>query len=137
MNTTTIKTLSAALIALTIGGFALPGQAEANGQVSVTIQPTTPEEEQMMRAGLGIYAVVNGIQNGGITQNGMGNVAGLLQNGSGNLGVVHQEGDGHVGTVQQNGNDNAHGLFQFGKNTEGHVAQNGDGGTGATFQFGW
>jgi hypothetical protein len=137
MTTTTIKTLSAALLALSIGGFALPGQAAANGQVSVTINPTNAEEAQMMRAGLGIYAIVNGIQNGGIKQVGVNNAAGLAQNGSGNLGVVHQEGEGHVGTVQQNGNNNAHGLFQFGKNTEGHVAQNGDGGTGVTVQFGW
>lgn len=125
-----------AALATAMLGTAAPS-AFAGGSVSVSLQPTTAEQEQAMRMGLGFYALANGFKNGGIKQNGFGNAAGLLQNGSSNLGVVHQEGDGHVGTLQQNGNGNAYGLFQFGKNTEGHVAQNGDGGTGATFQFGW
>lgn len=132
----TRKTLTAALAAAMIGTASLAAPAMA-GQVSINLTPADAEQEKAMRFGLGMYALVNGIKNGGIKQNGSGNAAGLAQNGSGNLGVVHQEGDGHNGTLEQNGNNNACGLFQFGKNTDGHVQQNGDGGTCATVQFGW
>ena len=132
----TRKTLTAALAAAMIGTASLTVPATA-GQISINLTPADAEQEKAMRMGLGMYALFNGIKNGGITQHGTGNAAGLMQNGSGNLGVVHQEGEGHVGTLEQNGNGNACGLFQFGKNTEGHVQQNGNGGTCASFQFGW
>ncbi len=127
------NTIAAALIA--IPAAALP--AHAGGQVSFDLQPANAEQAQAMRMGLGLYALTQGIRNGGIRQIGNGNAAGLAQNGSGNLGVVHQQGDGHTGTLTQNGNGNACGLFQFGKNTDGHVTQNGDGGACATVQVGW
>ncbi len=129
----TRKTLTAAIAAAMISVSA-PAMA---GQISFNLTPADADQEKAMRMGLGMYALINGITNGGITQHGSGNAAGLAQNGSGNLGVVHQEGDGHNGTLEQNGNGNACGLFQFGKNTDGHVQQNGNGGTCASFQFGW
>ena len=137
MITNTLKTLMAGLVAATLGTAAMTVPAEAGGQVSITVLPGSAKHEQAMRAGLGIYSLVQGIQNGSIRQYGHGNSAGLKQNGKGNLGIVHQEGNGHDGTLEQNGHGNAFGLFQFGRNTSGHVAQNGHGNTGATFQFGW
>ncbi|WP_421852191.1 curlin [Oricola sp.] len=132
-----LKTIAAsALIAASaFGATVLP--ASAGGQISIGIAPTNQEQADAMRAGLQIYSIVKGAQNGGlIEQLGNGNAAGLAQLGSGNVGVVHQDGNGHNGTVTQNGNNNAHGLFQFGENTDGHVSQNG-GESGLTFQFGW
>lgn len=136
--TKTASALKASLVILSIGTAGMmTAPAAAGGSVSISVAPTNARQEQAMRAGLGIYALYNGIKNGGIRQKGFNNSAGLLQNGSGNLGVVHQRGNGHNGTLQQNGNGNSHGLFQFGSNTNGHIAQTGNGGTGATFQFGW
>lgn len=137
MTTTLTKTLMASLVVATLGTTAMTVPAAAGGSLSITVLPGNAKDEQAMRAGLGIYALVQGIQNGSIKQKGHGNKAGLAQNGKGNLGIVHQEGNGHNGSLQQNGNGNAFGLFQFGKNTNGHATQNGNGKTGATFQFGW
>lgn len=134
--TTTLKTLMAGLVAATFGTAAMTVPASAGGQISITVLPGNAKHEQAMRAGLGIYAIAQGVKNGSIKQHGHNNSAGLKQFGQGNLGIVHQEGKGHNGTLTQNGNNNAHGLFQFGKNTNGHVNQHG-GQTGATFQFGW
>lgn len=126
----------AATLGLAVAGLAPP--AEAGGQISFTLTPKNAKQENAMRMGLGIYGIVNAVQNGAsINQNGFNNTAGLGQNGAGNLGIVHQEGNGHNGTLQQNGNNNAHGLFQFGESTNGHVVQNGNGQVGTTFQFGW
>lgn len=135
--TKTPNTLAAAFVALSIGIAGLVTPAAAGGSVSISVAPANAKQEKAMRAGLGLYALYNGIRNGGIRQRGTGNSAGLSQNGTGNLGIVHQEGRGHDGTLQQNGNGNSYGLFQFGRNTSGHVAQSGTGGTGATIQFGW
>lgn len=129
-------TLKSALVGATLAIAAMAAPAHAGGSISFNLQPRNAQEEQAMRAGLGIYALVNGIKSGSIKQNGIGNVAGLMQNGRGNLGVVHQNGNGHNGTLVQNGNGNSHGLFQFGRNNNSHVVQNG-GDTGATFQWGW
>ena len=140
MTTTTLRTLTAALIAASLGSATMTVPAEAGGQVSLTVLPGNAQQAQAMRAGLGIYALVQGIQNGSIRQYGSNNSAGLKQNGQGNLGIVHQEGKGHNGTLQQNGNGNSFGLFQFGRNTSGHATQTSGqhgGQTGATFQFGW
>lgn len=133
----TLNTLMASLVAGTLASTAAIVPAQAGGSVSISIAPRNSDEEKLMKAGLAIYAIGQGIKNGSIKQKGSGNMAGLLQNGHGNLGVVHQEGNGHNGTLQQNGNHNSYGLFQFGKNTNGHVSQNGNGQAGATFQFGW
>ncbi len=130
---TRIASLAAAAILASILGT----PAHAGGSVSVSYHPTDPQHAQALGAGLRIYGLVKGLQNGSITQNGIGNAAGLAQNGAGNFGVVHQHGNGHEGTVQQNGNGNAYGLFQFGQNTSGHAVQNGNGQSGATFQYGW
>jgi minor curlin subunit len=135
--TKTASTLIASLVVLSIGSAGMTAPAAAGGSVSISVAPSNAKLEKAMRTGLSLYALYNGIRNGGIRQKGSNNSAGLLQNGSGNLGIVHQQGDGHDGTLQQDGNGNSHGLFQFGRNTSGHIAQNGNGGTGATFQFGW
>jgi len=130
--------LASTVLAASLGtGVLATTPAYAGGQFSVSIAPGNADQDQLMRAGLGIYALVNGIQNGSITQNGSGNSGGLAQNGWGNLGVVHQEGNGHNGTLSQNGNGNSYGLFQFGNGTNAHVQQNGHGGTGLGFIFGW
>jgi hypothetical protein len=139
MNRTLASALAASVLALGATP-ALTGVAEANsrGSISISIAPTNAEEDRLMRAGLGIYSIVQGARSAShIRQNGTGNAAGLAQHGRNNGAVIHQEGRGHNGTVQQNGNNNRYGLFQFGRGTNGHVVQNGNGGTGATFQFGW
>lgn len=133
--TRTIRAIAAA--AVLSAGLAATAPAFAGGSVSVSYSPTDPQEAEALQTGLRLYALVEGIRNGSITQNGFGNAAGLVQNGSGNLGIVHQEGDGHTGTITQNGNGNACGLFQFGRNTEAHHVQNGDDQACATVQFGW
>jgi len=130
--------LASTVLAAGIGLGALSATpALAWGQVSISIAPGSAEQDRILRTGLGIYALVNGIQNGAITQNGTGNAAGLSQNGRDNLGIVHQDGNGHNGTVTQSGNGNAYGLFQFGTGTNAHVQQNGHGGSGLGFVFGW
>jgi len=133
-RTKLIATAFAAIVAA--GAFTEP--AYAGGSIAIDIKPGSAEGEQAMRAGLGIYSIVNNIRSGaGIKQLGTGNMGGIAQNGSGNQGIVHQEGSGHSGTLQQNGNGNAYGLFQFGKDTDADIVQNGDGGTGATIVYGW
>jgi len=132
---TSLKTLSLATVL--IAGFAT-APALAGGSFSLTLQPQNAEQEQLMRAGLMAAGVAHDMsRQGGIKQNGIGNVAGILQNGFGNHGIVVQDGKGHNGTIRQNGHNHAYGLFQFGRNTNGHVVQNGYGQTGTTFQFGW
>jgi hypothetical protein len=110
----------------------------AGGSIAIDIPPGSAKSERAMRAGLGIYSIVNNIQNGAsIKQLGTGNMGGIAQNGSGNQGIVHQEGSGHSGTLQQTGNGNAYGLFQFGKGTNADIVQNGNGQTGTTIVYGW
>lgn len=122
--------------AVSAGTFAVP--AHAGGSIAIDIQPGSAKAEKAMRAGFGIYSIVNNIQNGAsIKQLGTGNMGGIAQNGSGNQGIVHQEGSGHSGTLQQNGNGNAYGLFQFGNGTDADIVQNGNGETGATIVYGW
>lgn len=128
------KTAIAAIITAAIG-FAAP--AQAGGQFSINFAPTTADQAQAVNLGLGMYALFQGIEGGGgITQNGINNMAGVLQNGGGNFGVIHQEGNDHNGTLEQNGGGNSYGLFQFGKGTNAHVNQHG-GQTGLGFVFGW
>ena len=131
------RTIRSLIAAATIATGLAAAPAYAGGSVSVSYNPTNPDEAQALQTGLRIYGLVKGIEDGSITQNGFGNAAGLAQNGNDNLGIIHQDGDGHVGTIEQNGNGNACGLFQFGKNTEAHAQQNGDGQACATVQFGW
>ncbi len=134
----TRKTLIAGLAAATIASMTLIAPASAGGSLSIDLQPQNARQENAMRLGLGIYALVNNAQNGGsIRQRGNNNSAGLGQNGAGNQGIIYQEGNGHTGTLNQTGNGNAYGLFQFGENTNADVSQYGTGGTGATFVFGW
>lgn len=131
------KTALATILAATIGLAGLTAPAQAAGQVSINFAPTTADQAQAVRLGLGMYALFQGIEGGGgITQNGINNMAGVLQNGSGNFGVVHQEGNNHNGTLEQHGNGNSYGLFQFGEGTDAHVDQYG-GQTGLGFVFGW
>lgn len=134
MKPTFFRTLAAGTLVCLMSA----STAFAGGSFSVTVQPGNQDEANMMRAGLGIYSVVNQFQRGGgIKQKGIKNVAGVLQNGFGNHAVVHQEGKGHNGTIQQHGNGHSYGLFQFGKGANAHVVQRGSGQTGTSFQFGW
>ena len=98
--TRTRLTALAAAAAIAAGTLAPLAPAHAGGSVSISIAPGSADAEHAMRAGLGLFAIANGIKNGSITQNGIGNAAGLIQNGSGNLGIVHQEGNGHEGTLR-------------------------------------
>ena len=131
-NTNAAKAAGLALI-IAMGAFTAPANA---GQVSINLNPANAEQRQMMQAGLGIYALYNGIQNGSITQNGINNMAGLTQGGGGNLGIVHQDGNNHTGTLNQQGGNNSYGLFQFGEGTNANVHQSG-GQTGLGLVFGW
>lgn len=131
------RTIRSLIAAATIATGLAAAPAFAGGSVSVSYNPTNPDEAQALQTGLRVYGLVKGIEDGSITQNGFGNAAGLSQNGDDNLGIIHQDGDGHTGTIEQNGNGNACGLFQFGQNTEAHAQQNGDGQACATVQFGW
>jgi hypothetical protein len=133
----TLKTLMASLVAAAVGAATLATPADAGGSISLHLEPKNAKQEQAMRAGLTIYAIVNAVENGSIEQNGNNNAAGLAQIGQGNLGIIHQEGDDHTGTLVQNGDNNACGLFQFGKGTDADVVQNGNGETCATVTFGW
>lgn len=130
-----INTAKAAGLALVIALAAFTAPANA-GQVSINLNPANADQQRMMQAGLGLYALYNGIQSGSITQKGIGNMAGIAQGGSGNLGIVHQEGNNHNGSLNQQGGNNGYGLFQFGKGTNAHVGQSG-GQTGLGFVFGW
>ena len=63
--------LASTVLAAGIGLGALSATpALAWGQVSISIAPGSAEQDRILRTGLGIYALVNGIQNGAITQNG-------------------------------------------------------------------
>lgn len=131
-HNTTIS-LTGIALALAMTSIAAPAQA---GQVSINLSPANSEQRQMMQAGLGIYALINGIEDGKITQRGMDNIAGIMQGGGDNLGVIYQEGDHHNGTIEQRGGGNSYGLFQFGEGTDAHVSQYGDQ-SGLGFVFGW
>lgn len=125
--------LAAAIIISAAIGAAAPVSAN---QVSINLSPATAEQQRMMQLGLGMYALVQNIENGSITQRGSNNSAGLSQGGRGNLGIVHQDGRNHNGTVTQQNGNNSYGLFQFGRGTNAHVNQNGNQ-SGLGFVFGW
>jgi len=127
------RTIAAAALATA----AATAPAAAGGSVSFTYVPSDPQEAQQLQTGLALYGLFKGLQDGSITQNGNGNMAGLAQLGQGNLGVIHQEGNGHNATLDQQGNGNAYGIFQFGENTDAHVGQYGNGQAGITVQAGW
>jgi hypothetical protein len=115
MIRTVRKTATAALAATVLATAALASApAQANGSVSVHVQPRNADEERAMRAGFAIYSIVNSVRTGSsIRQNGNGNSGGIAQDGRGNQGHVYQRGNGHNGTITQNGNNNSYGLFQF------------------------
>lgn len=125
--------LAATIIAASAIGGAVPASAN---QVSLNLSPANADQQRMMQLGLGMYALVQNIENGSITQRGSNNSAGLSQGGWGNLGIVHQDGRNHNGTVTQQGGNNSYGLFQFGQGTNAHVNQNGNQ-SGLGFVFGW
>jgi major curlin subunit len=137
MTLNMFKTLTAALVAGSLGQAALSAPACAGGWVSVTYAPANARDAGALATGLRLYSLYRGLHGASIRQSGHGNAAGIGQNGRGNLGIIQQEGNGHSATLQQNGNDNAYGIFQFGRNTDADVVQNGDGGGGATFSYGW
>ncbi len=139
-----IKTAIIGLVAATMATTAIvaPATAGSNtigGSFSITILPgNNTEEAQAMRAGMALFNIINGLENGAaIGQNGMNNSAGMQQNGFGNNGTIWQEGVGNSGTLQQNGNNNSYGIYQFGENTNVDVSQFGNNQTGATFIFGF
>ncbi|MER9020887.1 curlin [Mesorhizobium sp. M0898] len=130
-------TLTAALVAGSIGQVARSAPAYAGGWVSVTFAPANARDAGALATGLRVYSKYRGLHGARIRQSGHDNAAGLGRNGRGNLGVIHQEGNGHSAILRQNGNDNACGIFQFERNTEANVVQNGDRGGGAIFSYGW
>lgn len=137
MTRNMFKTLTAALVAGSIGQAALSAPAYAGGWVSVTFAPDNARDAGALATGLRVYSLYRGLRGASIRQSGHGNAAGIGQNGRGNLGIIQQVGNGHSATLRQNGNDNAYGIFQFGRNTDANVVQNGDDGGGATFSYGW
>ena len=135
---TTLKILSAVLLAVSAGSAGIATPALAAGQITIGYAPTNAQDAQALKTGLAVYSLINGMSQGAnIQQNGAANLAGILQNGSGNHGVLVQQGSGHTGTIEQNGNNNSCGLFQFGKNTSGSCVQNGDDGAAAAVQIGF
>ncbi|TJW42789.1 MAG: curlin [Mesorhizobium sp.] len=137
MTRNMFKTLTAALVAGSIGQAPLSAPAFAGGWVSVTYAPANARDGSALATGLRFYSLYRGLHGASIRQSGHGNAAGIAQNGRGNVGIVQQKGNGHSASLQQNGNDNAYGIFQFGGNTSANVVQNGNGGSGATLSYGW
>ena len=135
----TLKTSVVAVLALTMGAFALAVPANAAGQVALSYTPTDADESKALGMGLQMFSLVNGMSasGGNIGQNGFGNAAGIAQNGAGNHGLLLQDGNGHTGTIEQNGNNNNCGLFQFGENTNGQCVQTGNGQSSLTTVFGF
>lgn len=131
------RTLFAALTASTLGLTAFAGPAAAGGSIAIDIVPTDPDHVQAVQVGLGLYALVNDLEDGSISQQGMNNLAGIAQNGFGNTGIIEQHGDGHSATLEQNGNNNSYGIFQFGNGASSAVQQNGNGQAGITLGYGW
>jgi hypothetical protein len=126
----------AAALALPVAAAAVP--VRADGQIALTFTPRTREEADLMRLGLGLYALHRRIEAGGtVRQTGEGHAAGLFQHGRGNWGLIDQRGSGHVGTLTQTGTGHAHALFQTGRNTTAHVSQTGTRGVGLTFVHGF
>jgi len=132
-----LKTITAALVAGSIGQAALSAPAYAGGWVSVTHAPDNVRDAGALSTGLRLYSLYRGLHGASIRQSGHGNAAGVGQNGRRNLGIIQQRGNGHSATLRQNGNDNAYGIFQFGRNTNANVVQGGNGGGGATLSYGW
>lgn len=114
-----------------------PLPAAADGMVSLTLTPRNADEANLMRLGLGLYALHRHIEEGGtIAQFGANNAANLRQSGGGNWGYVQQRGTGHDATLAQTGGNNAHAIFQSGRNTAATVVQGG-GQVGITIQHGF
>lgn len=133
-----LKVLMSGLVVATMASVSFIGPAAAAGSISLTFLPGNTQDANAMRAGLQIFSLINGLQNGAnVRQYGFNNQAGIGQNGYGNNGLIYQEGNGHSANLQQNGYDNSYGIFQFGENTNANVTQNGYGQTGATFVFGF
>jgi len=114
------------------------GAAHAGGSVGVTITPRNAEQAQLMKIGLGLYAVHKRIEsNGHVSQDGNGNAAGLHQSGDGHLGIIEQDGDNHSATLSQSGSSHACGIFQYGEGTSADVSQSGHGDACLVLQAGW
>lgn len=114
-----------------------PLPAAADGVLSLTLTPRNQDEADLMRLGLGLYALRQQIRDDGtIRQSGAANVAALLQSGSGNWGLIQQRGSGHDATLAQAGGGNAHAIFQTGKNATAVVGQTGNQ-VGITIQHGF
>ena len=137
MTRNMFKTLTAALVAGSIGQVALSTPTFAGGSVSMTYAPANTRDAGALATGLRFYSLYHGLHGASIRQSGHGNAAGIGQYGRGNLGIIHQKGNGHSATLRQDGNHNAYGIFQFGRNTDANVVQNGYRGSGATFSYGW
>lgn len=120
------------ILAATLSLVALPALAE--NVISLSLTPRTTQQAQMLRLGLALYAIDQGLRSGAtIDQIGQGNAAGIIQ-GSGSFGLIRQRGHDHLATLDQPGTTGAYAIFQSGKGTTAHVR---DGGTGVLLQYGW
>lgn len=120
------------ILAATLSLVALPALAE--NVISLSLTPRTTQQAQMLRLGLALYAIDQGLRSGAtIDQIGQGNAAGIIQ-GSGSFGLIRQRGHDHLATLGQPGTTGAYAIFQSGKGTTAHVR---DGGTGVLLQYGW
>lgn len=120
------------ILSATLSLVALPALAE--NVISLSLTPRTTQQAQMLRLGLALYAIDQGLRSGAtIDQIGQGNAAGIIQ-GSGSFGLIRQRGHDHLATLDQPGTAGAYAIFQSGKGTTAHVR---DGGTGVLLQYGW
>ena len=109
--------------------------AAAENVISLSLTPRTAQEAQVLRLGLALYAIDQGLRSGAtIEQIGRDNAAGIAQGGAGNFGLIRQRGRDHTATLDQPGMTGAFAIFQSGKGTVAHVR---DGNMGVLLQYGW
>ncbi len=128
--------LTAGAAALVIGALPLAAPPAQAGDISFMLSPRG-EQADLVRFGLGIYAMVKEKDHAKIKQKGKRNGAAIAQNGRGNLGYVRQRGRDHSATLDQQGSGNAFAVIQSGRRGRADVVQRGDGEVGILFQHGW
>lgn len=134
-----MKKLIAITFLSTVGALSLAPTAQAqSGQLSINIQGSTQEENDLIALGLGLYALSQAMDDdANVRQDGMNNLAGIAQSGFCNFSLIEQQGNNHNGSISQDGNCNSYGLFQFGEGTNNHVTQTGNSNSGITLAFGF
>lgn len=131
------NTMIAAAFALTLGaGLPLAAAPAQAGDISFMLSPKG-EQADLVRLGLGIYAMMKEKDQAKIKQKGKHNGAAIAQNGRGNLGYVRQRGKDHSAALNQQGNGNAFAVIQTGRRGKADIVQSGDGEVGILFQHGW